>query len=349
MLDKIPYVSDCLSFLATKQEIYFQEQQMEFEDLRSTDTSRPAYCKACSGPTFLYHTYWNGAMTWRIELFIKSFLQTQNLRCSRLWLWVDQNYNPDAVVDLVMSPRFRKFRHLVDDEMIIVKAWKIPERIPLPTDLDHKDGKGFARKWSRLSNMRLIGDKIYQDESGQQWLDFHRDEQQPLGPVTLSDIFRFVILHLCGGLYLDMDVLLLRDMRPLLLPRQPFAERWGAHEGDGDFNTAVLFLMANSSLSSYLLRIGARLGHIFHPLIIGDIARKDGRHKDILMFETAIFDPAWTESDGERKADAQCLVSKISRTSSSAKSAENRAHLNLQSRPLLAFSMEHLRIIFITL
>jgi hypothetical protein len=304
----MPYVSDCLDFLATKQDIYLQEQLMEFEDLlRSTDTSRPADWKTCPGPTFLYHTYWNGVMTWRVELFIKSFLQTQNFRCSRLWLWVDQNYNPDAVVDLVMSPRFRKFLPLADDEIIIVKAWKVPERIPLPTGLDHKDGKGFGRKSpTRLSNMRKIGDRIYQDECGQQWLDFHRDGQQPLGPVTLSDIFRFAVLHLHGGLYLDMDVLLQRDMRPLLLPRQSFAERWGAREGDGDFNTAVLYLMANSSLSSYFLRIGARLGHSFHPLILGDIARKDGRHKDILMFETALFDPVWTEFDGARKG--RCTV-----------------------------------------
>jgi hypothetical protein len=103
-----------------------------------------------------------------------------------------------------------------------------------------------------------------------------------------------------------MDVLILRDLRPLLLPGLPFAERWGTYEGPGDYNTAVLALTANSSLSSYFLRTGARLELNFHPRILGDIAHKDGRHKELLMLESAVFDPVWTEFDGARAG--KCTV-----------------------------------------
>ena len=96
-------------------------------------------------------------------------------------------------------------------------------------------------------------------------------------------------------------------MRPLLLPKEhAFAERWAAHPHPGDYNTAIMSLSANSSLSSYLLYGGIRMGVNFHPRVLGRMAWKDGRDQEFKMFETAAFDPIWTEFNWDR--EGRCTV-----------------------------------------
>jgi len=98
-----------------------------------------------------------------------------------------------------------------------------------------------------------------------------------------------------------MDVVMLRDLRPLLIgDEHSFAERWGGHSSPGDYNTAIMSLTANSSLSSYLLRGGVRMGLNFHPRVIGVMAVKDHRNQEFKMLETAAFDPIWTEFNWDR-------------------------------------------------
>lgn len=151
-----------------------------------------------------------------------------------------------------------------------------------------------------------MADGIVEDSEGQQYLTL-TPKQMTFLPQAISDAVRFVILHQYGGLYLDMDVLMLRDMRPLLLPQQhSFAERWAAHSHPGDYNTAIMSLSANSSLSSYLLRGGVRMGLNFHPRVIGRMAWKDKRDQELLMLETAAFDPIWTEFNWDR--EGRCTV-----------------------------------------
>ncbi|KAL2353459.1 hypothetical protein BJ546DRAFT_824006, partial [Cryomyces antarcticus] len=144
-----------------------------------------------------------------------------------------------------------------------------------------------------------------EDTNGQQWLVL-TPKQMTFLPVAVSDAMRFVVLHVHGGAYFDMDVLMLRDMRPLLLPRdRSFAERWAAHAHPGDYNT-VKSLTANSLLSSYLVRGGVRMGLNFHPRVIGRMAWKDGRDREPLVLETAAFDPIWTEFNWDR--EGRCTV-----------------------------------------
>lgn len=245
-------------------------------------------------------------MTFRVELFIKAYLQTQNLALSRLHIWVDESTTTSpSAHDMLSHALFRQFQPLLASKLIVVHPWKLPVKIPIRSDVDHRDGRDyFRRPWPRLGDgVTMVADSVFRDDAtGQLWLDFYVSPSASVSPVALSDVFRFVILHEHGGVYLDMDVMLLRDLRPLLVPNQPFAERWGCHDGLGDYNTAVLFLGgdAGSELATYFLRIGTRLGLNFHPRTVGDIARRDGRHRELLMLETAAFDPVWCEFSGKR-------------------------------------------------
>ena len=63
-----------------------------------------------------------------------------------------------------------------------------------------------------------------------------------------SDLLRVVVLQKYGGVYFDADVLLLRDLGPLL--GEEFAYQWGAHCSWS--NNAVVRLFANSSLGQRL-------------------------------------------------------------------------------------------------
>ncbi|CBX96173.1 hypothetical protein LEMA_P110920.1 [Plenodomus lingam JN3] len=153
---------------------------------------------------------------------------------------------------------------------------------------------------------RAVAENIVEDKQGQQWLVLTA-KQMTFLPVAVSDAVRFIVLHIYGGAYFDMDVLMLRDMRPLLLPEEhAFAERWAAHPHPGDYNTAIMSLSANSSLSSYLLYGGVRMGVNFHPRVLGRMAWKDGRDREFKMFETAAFDPIWTEFNWDR--EGRCTV-----------------------------------------
>ena len=65
-------------------------------------------------------------------------------------------------------------------------------------------------------------------------------------------------------------------------------------------------LSANTSLSSYLLYGGIRMGVNFHPRVLGRMAWKDGRDQEFLMLETGAFDPIWTEFNWDR--EGRCTV-----------------------------------------
>ncbi|TKA49285.1 hypothetical protein B0A49_13141 [Cryomyces minteri] len=280
-----------------------------YVDIASARPASTSSLGSCPGPIIPYHVYWTGPATWRVEIFIKSYLYTQNLACSRLWIWLDSDRNPSAVEDMTTKdPLFARFLPLVNRGDINLKAWHFPSRIPLPKAEDNTDGVGYHKNPGQpnFKGETAVADGIIEDTNGQQWLVL-TPKQMTFLPVAVSDAMRFVVLHLHGGAYFDMDVLMLRDMRPLLLPRDhSFEERWAAHVHPGDHNTAVMSLTANSSLSSYLVRDGVRMGLNFHPRVIGRMAWKDGRDRELLMLETAAFDPIWTEFNRDR--EGRCTV-----------------------------------------
>lgn len=223
-----------------------------------------------------YHTYWRGPLTWRVSFMLKSWLFTQNLHCSRIFLWLDGDYDLESVENAMRSIELAPFLPLVELGLIVLQKWIYPPGVYIPREYQDDD---FGE-----------GDILY-----------FRSYQIPRGAVAVSDSARFIILHLEGGLYFDMDTMFLRDLRPLLItPGLSFAERWGAHAGAGEYNTAYLQVVPNSSLSSRILQGAAKMGVNFHPRILGRMLAKTGHTMDLVMFETALFDPLWSEFDQDR-------------------------------------------------
>jgi hypothetical protein len=329
-IEKMPYVYDCLKYLDEGEKEYLYKpprgeraseqppsraEYLNSDGAENTLAEYPAYQAAsknsigkCNGPIVPYHVYWTGPATWRVELFVKSHFYTQNIPCVRLFIWLDGDREPNAI-DKMMNhdPLFEKFLPFVERGDITLKLWRFPSRIPLPKG-DNTDGVGYYKTPGKpnAKNETLVADGLIRDANDQEWLVL-TEKQMTFLPVAVSDAVRFVVLHLYGGAYFDMDVVMLRDMRPLLIgDEHSFAERWGGHSSPGDYNTAIMSLSANSSLSSYLLRGGVRMGLNFHPRVIGVMAVKDHRNKEFHMLETAAFDPIWTDFNWDRQG--RCTV-----------------------------------------
>ncbi|KAL9128327.1 MAG: hypothetical protein Q9217_002982 [Psora testacea] len=332
-------VVHCLSYLATSQGDYFispqhsdteravREQTWGPEEIHKGEDNRKAmhqgakvkptsFKGVCSGPEITYHTYWTGPSTWRFELFIKAYLYTQNLSCSRLCIWLDTDRDLLAIDKMLFhDPLFQRFHALRDNDYIVLQKWTLPQRIPLPRASNAIDSsKLYKPSYPNANGEVAVADGVIQDPSGMLWLVPNAIYKTVSTPTQISDFVRFLVLHLHGGVYLDMDVLLLRDLRPLLLPDaasghaiQPaWAEQWVEGCSPGDYNTAVLSLPANSSLTSYLLHGGLRMGMSFHPIIIGRMLWKDGRNSELTMLHNALFDPLVTNR--RRKGAGVCTV-----------------------------------------
>ena len=278
----------------------------------SEQTDSESLFGKCPGPIIPYHVYWTGSASWRVELFIKAYLYTQNLPCSRLWLWLDSDLDPIAVEKMLCEdPIFQRFRPLVAHGDIVLKSWVFPDRIALAGEsTETTSTQDLESTTVTEDNDIVLANGTIQDVNGQQWLGL-KSAHASLAPVQVSDAVRFILLHLYGGVYCDMDVLLLRDMRPLLLPDpnsgpRAFAEQWVERCGPYDYNTAVISLPANSSLSSYLLRGGVRMGMNFHPRVIGRMLWKDGKGDEVKMLHNAVFDPLVTNL--RREGTDTCTV-----------------------------------------
>lgn len=318
-------IVECLNYLATSQDDYLMSEtssltpdRLEAKTRSSTEASQSPE-DVCKGPIRTYHTYWAGHATWRVELFTKAYLYSQNLACSRLWVWLDADIDASALKTMYYhDPLFQRFRPLLDEGYITLKEWKVPNRIPLPRLSKALNLNSLYRPSSPSANGEVaVADGVIQDASGTLWLLPQSLYKYVATPTQVSDLVRFLVLHLHGGVYLDMDVLLLRDLRPLLLPSRPphaasdlqpaWAEQWVEHARDpGDYNTAVLSLPSNSSLTSYLLRGGLRMGMNFHPRVLGRMIWKDGRNGELGMFHNAVFDPLVTNL--RRRGTGKCTV-----------------------------------------
>jgi len=108
---------------------------------------------------------------------------------------------------------------------------------------------------------------------------------------VVSDAIRFVALHKYGGIYVDADILALRDLQPFY--SHEFSYRWSMLN---EFNTAVINLNPQSKISGKLIELAKRRQDPwkFYPTKIRG-------YLDPLILQrvpSAFFDPLWLAADG---------------------------------------------------
>jgi 2-polyprenyl-3-methyl-5-hydroxy-6-metoxy-1,4-benzoquinol methylase len=106
-----------------------------------------------------------------------------------------------------------------------------------------------------------------------------------------GDLFRLLILYRYGGVYVDCDVLLLRDLAPLL--GQEFLYQWGTELDK--MNGAVMRLFAKSKTAENLLTMIPRMpagvkSTDWGSTLYGEVRKFD---KSFTVFPCAFFNTEW--------------------------------------------------------
>ncbi|CAG8569847.1 12164_t:CDS:1 [Racocetra fulgida] len=246
-------VENCLKYLDNDEDDYM----IPFPTVEGA--SPPPPCNR-DHPSMLFHVFWQGNITDKLALLMKSFLYTQPLECSTLYVWLDNLNDTNLNDNKYIRPLLKYSPTLIE-----FKLWNMSEL--------------------------LSSSDVY---AGWQEPDYF------LKSVKLSDLVRFVVLHKYGGIYIDSDVLLVRDMRPLYYANFEFSYRWSMKN---EYNTAVLRLWKQSSSSEMVIRGAIKNNMDFHPFNIRkylstyENSSVQETNKLIYMLPSALFDPLWLKRD----------------------------------------------------
>ena len=225
-----------------------------------------------SAAKLLHHTFWRlnenkGHHLRVLILQILSFLATQDLETVIFIIWIQNNFTLNT--ENTIKNRFSSY---FDKRIIQLRILNLTD----------------------LCSVGLY--KKYYDEC----LSSNNKNS-----IAFSDFIRFLVLYKYGGIYTDGDVFYLRDMRPFW--NKNFVHRWSFTE---NYNTAIMGLRLNHSQSietvyEYILKTSNKnLVNGFYPdKIKNAISTLNNRDiyffKDLNVYHSIIFDPAWLCNDGK--------------------------------------------------
>lgn len=219
-----------------------------------------------------YHTFWEINETSLYErrilkLNVLSYLATQNLTHTRLILWTLKN--------LEMKDELKaEFKKYFNSGVLEVRL----------INLTYLCSKGVFEKYYK----DCIGVRAY---------------NKYLGYVEFSDFVRFLVLYNYGGIYVDGDVIFLRDMRPFW--NKNFVYRWSRRLYA---NTAVIGLKSKRSIyiekiyEEILGKYSNVMLKAFHPVNVKEAIFMETNdslnYTDLKFYHSALFDPIWICHDG---------------------------------------------------
>lgn len=260
--------------------------------------------------------FWAGPFTDKPYMALLAFLFTQNLGLDlpepdptycrpQLWLWISRRpgepmpsmtAHEEMLADLRANAWASPFLHPRFKDIIQFRLWNTTEQLDGVPELKNEWrnlGKDFLRSENKKPRVedatKTVGSPVSLDgNSGETHTSYNKV------PVILSDLVRFVLCHRFGGVYLDVDMLFLRDWEELWGWSGSFSYRW-SHEDR--YNTAVLRLRRGSALGSFLIRTALAHGLDFHPTSVTRYL-KDAHMSELLYrVPDALFDPSWQACD----------------------------------------------------
>jgi len=112
-----------------------------------------------------------------------------------------------------------------------------------------------------------------------------------------GDLFRILALHNYGGIYVDMDMVFLRDFSPLF--NQEFMYKWGCKDewDENGINGACMGMFKNSKLTNMLITILAQLPLVPESTYWSNDLYKITRqyNQDWTVFPSAFFNSEWQD------------------------------------------------------
>ena len=172
--------------------------------------------------TVIIHLYWDGNDPNNSSLImcLDSILLTQNLAIIKVWVWAIQSnvLDPGSVFAL-------RYKNQVEIGTVSVKEWV----------------------WKDMIATSLLSKEIGTNGT------YDEKDLEAVPVRARSDVFRFIALHRYGGIYLDTDNIVTRDLLHLVANDC----EWSAASGRF-YNNHVLILRRNSPTAAFLLRAIAK-------------------------------------------------------------------------------------------
>jgi hypothetical protein len=110
-----------------------------------------------------------------------------------------------------------------------------------------------------------------------------------------SDFFRVLMLNKYGGFYIDFDVLILRDLSPLL--KYDFLYQWGCEKDYPLINGAIMHLRKNSDInnlmSELLIKSGTRPGNGSLHWASDLYNKVRNQNENLIVFPSCFFNSEW--------------------------------------------------------
>jgi len=234
-------------------------------------------CISKNGSFIIYHhTFWqmndssSNINDIRIlKLNIMSYLFTQNMCCTKFFLWKLNNFPIEYENEIKII-----FNHHIKLGIIEIKTFDFNQICRM--------------KKSTFKNYKICDRKFNNSDYTHNY-------------VGLSDFVRFVVLDIYPGIYTDGDVIYLKDMS--LLWNYNFAYKWSFTDG---YNTAVMGINKNidNSIISIYNQILPHCNSItnciafFHPSSISQILAQLNKKSVLIKMNSLLFDPSWLCHDG---------------------------------------------------
>ena len=242
-------VEECLQYLTEKEDDYLIE-----------DNNLPKKGEE----KMLFHVFWHGELSDKIVLTAKSFLFSQPLENSALWIWIDNSdkkfsSTKQLIKSLKKNENAQELLPFVP-QYINLKLWNTEEQVK---------NRPIFKNWENITS-------------------------SVENSVHFSDMVRFVTLHNYGGVYLDADVLVLKDMRPLFNSPHEFAYQWSYLD---HYNTAVLRLRKESPTAQLIIQQAEKNEMNFHPFQLGKYLKEGNNQTELYMLPGPLMDPLWLKND----------------------------------------------------
>lgn len=173
--------------------------------------------------TLYYHVYWKGEVHWMLPLLIKSYLVTQQLNISKLIVWSplsleEEPNKKDRVHDQSLKREpLNELQELRD---------KFPDNIELRVFEREELIKGTCMEKNEVFNQFL----------------------KSMRPQLESDVVRVLLLNRFGGVWMDSDILLMKDLMNLISAAREFS----THLGGNTMNNHILHINRNSGTGKKL-------------------------------------------------------------------------------------------------
>jgi hypothetical protein len=255
----------------------------------ASSSSDYLYSVECERPPLRVHSFWVGGFTWQLKLFIESFITTHAGVSNPpiLFLWLGKDLG-DSLPNLAVK---HNAPYLLCSHVIQFKKWD-------------------NSMWVHWLPPAVLGAELSQHSRKAALQRTLVSPTQSGNVAAWSDSVRFLILHRFGGLYLDADSIVLRDLSPL--QHTEFVYEWSSM---GYPNTAVMHLKQNSSVSAAIISGAVRATATWdaHGSVMFDQHRFDSFFwpqkvyeklpaaisKSLVMLPCLLFDPVWLYPDGK--------------------------------------------------